>query len=154
MGTKKDHQMSHQRLALLLACLLLPCVAGTGAAGDQGTLKGVDLLVNPTTFTGSGPAHFFWTGEIRVTPHNVPMTVQYQWHRSDKAMSGITAIVLNPGVESYQVQYDWQLGPFSGLQIRGRVSVQLSARVIAGGSGGRDSSPVNAQYDFAPPQRR
>ena len=98
--------MSYQRLTLLLACLLLPCVAALGATPVKGGLKDLELRVHPTSYTGRGPAHFYWTGEIRVTPHSRPMTVQYHWVRSDKATTGDTDMVLNPGVDSYQVAYD------------------------------------------------
>jgi len=148
MGTKKEKPMSYQRLTLLLGCFLLPIVTGLGAPGDRGTLNGVELRVHPASYTGRGPANFHWTGEIRVSAHREPMTVQYQWFRSDKASSAATEIVLNPGVESYQVSYDWELGPFSGNEAKGHVYVQLRAKATAGGSGSRSSSLANAEYDF------
>jgi hypothetical protein len=148
MGTRKENPMSYQRLTLLLACLLLPSVAALGTIPVKGTMKDVDLRVHPTSYTGRGPAHFHWTGDIRVNPHSGPMTVQYHWVRSDKATSGDTDIVLNPGVDSYQVAYDWELGPFSGSEAKGHVNVQLCVKVTDGGAGARNSSLANAQYDF------
>lgn len=146
--------MSYQRLTLLLACLLLPCVAALGAIPVKGALQNLDLRVHPASYKDRGPAHFYWTGEIHVTPHSGPMTVQYHWVRSDKATTGDTDMVLNPGVDSYQVAYDWELGPFSGSDAKGHVNVQLCVKVTDGGAGGRNSSLVNAQYDFVQPTKK
>ena len=146
--------MSYQRLPFLLAWFLLPCVAALGATPVRGALKDLELRVHPASYTGRGPAHFRWTGEIRVTPHSGPMTVQYRWVRSDQATTGDTDIVLNPGVNSHQVSYDWDIGPFSGKEAKGHVNVQLCVKVTEGGAGGRNSSLVNAEYDFVQPTRR
>jgi hypothetical protein len=136
--------MTHRCQKYLIACLLLPCLPGATAFAESCKVTSVDVRVNPLEYRGKGPAHFRWTGEIRVSPHKEAVTVQYHWARSDKASMAEAEIVLKPGVMSYQVHDDWELGP-SGGKTKDHVWEQLCVKAPSG----KNSRLAVANFEWA-----
>ncbi len=119
-----------RRLAPIGASLAL---FGAGAASAGSTY--VDSAAGayyPQNYTGACPHTFRFEGQVYTYATPTPVTVKYQWVRSDGAKGPIQSILIktptgNAGVHT--AEYNWTLGkPFTGWAA---VNV-LSPNVYAG----------------------
>lgn len=96
--------MRFARLIPLLA--LAPLAAFARPAAAQYTVTKVVAVVNPKSFTGDCPAQLKFTGTIFVSRH--PVTVSYQWERSDGGKGPRQTVTINAAGEG--VSDTWTLG--------------------------------------------
>ena len=87
--------------------VLVPLAVLVGPRGTQGpTVTKVVTVVNPKVYSGPCPAHLKFTGTIFVSRH--PVTVEYQWERSDGGKGPRQSVTINAAGEG--VSETWNLG--------------------------------------------
>jgi hypothetical protein len=84
----------------LVAGSVVPLVA------QEPTVTKVVAVVNPKSFSGDCPAELKFTGTIFVSRH--PVSVTYEWERSDGARSGRKTIEIRSAGQG--VSETWKLG--------------------------------------------
>jgi hypothetical protein len=98
--------MTNRTPALAALAICSVCLLGAGPPRGAGTVTKIEMMTRPKAFSGKCPANLRFTGVIHVSGQ--PVTVEYQWERSDGAKGPKKKIVIrNAGVG---VNETWQLG--------------------------------------------
>ena len=99
------------RTSLLLFFILTLAIAGyaTRTALASEGIGQVSVTATPQSFTGRCPAHLKFTARIAVDRY--PMTLNYQWERSDGAKGPVKVVkVPNANTHSVTTVDSWQIG--------------------------------------------
>jgi hypothetical protein len=120
------------RVIPLLALASFPGFVRPVAA--QFTVTKVVAVVNPKSFTGDCPTQLKFTGTIFVSRH--PVTVYYQWERSDGGKGPRQSVTINAAGEG--VTDTWTLGAKGA-----HLTVSQKLHVLA--PTGITSAPVTAK---------
>ena len=93
-------------------------------AQAQDPIRSVKVGVNYSHYRGACPAHLRFTGNIYVD--RFPMTYNYQWERSDHAMSPKHVVrVTNPAERHLMIREEWTLGaPRQSTEVWERLRVR------------------------------
>lgn len=104
-------------LSLMVLAALLVSLPAQMVWAQGAPITAVTAAAHPQSYTGPCPAKITFTGKIYVDRY--PMTLNYQWQRSDGAKGPLRGMrVPNPSTRVLTVIEHWQLGaPGQQMQV-------------------------------------